>query len=99
MMSQSPRCYEPSFVEIGPPVPEEIFYGFYHIWAWQPSWSCDLDHLYKLLFPLPKDAPHEVLALIGQAVSEETIFEIVDRLRTDDGQTDAGAWPSYKLTF
>ena len=19
------------------------------IWAWRPSWSCDLDHLYKLL--------------------------------------------------
>ena len=18
--------------------------GFYHIWAWWPSWSCDLDH-------------------------------------------------------
>ena len=31
-----------------------------HIWAWRPSWSCDLDHLYKLSFPLPKDAPHEV---------------------------------------
>ena len=34
--------------------------SFYHIWAWRPSWSCDLDHLYKLSFPLPKDAPHEV---------------------------------------
>ena len=22
----------------------------------RPSWSCDLDHLYKLLFPLPKTA-------------------------------------------
>ena len=20
--------------------------SFYHIWAWWPSWSCDLDHLY-----------------------------------------------------
>ena len=24
--------------------------GFYHIWAWRPSWSCDLDHLFYLLF-------------------------------------------------
>ena len=24
------------------------------------SWSCDLDHLYKISFPLPKDAPYEV---------------------------------------
>ena len=28
--------------------------GFYHIWAWRPSWSCDLDHLYKLSFPVPR---------------------------------------------
>ena len=42
--------------------------------------SCDLDHLYK-----PSGC-----SLIGQAVSEEKIFEMVD---------DNGAWPSYKLTF
>ena len=79
MMGQSPQRYITSFVENGPPVPEKkIFYGFYHIWAWRPSWSCDLDHLYKCSFPLPKDAPHEVLALIGPVVSEEKIFEIVD---------------------
>ena len=39
---------------------EEDFYGFYHIWAWQPSLSCDLDHLYKLSVPLPKEASHEI---------------------------------------
>ena len=33
---------------------------FFHIWAWQPSWSCDLDHLYKLSFSLPKKAPDEI---------------------------------------
>ena len=33
MMSWSPRCYIPSFMEIGLPVPEKImiFKGFYHI--------------------------------------------------------------------
>ena len=39
---------------------EENFKGFYHIWAWWPSWSCDLNHLYKLWFTLPKEAPHEI---------------------------------------
>ena len=34
--------------------------GFYHIRAWQPSWSCDLDPLHKLSFPFPKEAPHEI---------------------------------------
>ena len=28
MIDRSPRCYIPSFVEIGPPVPEKIFEGF-----------------------------------------------------------------------
>ena len=50
---------------------KEIFKGFYHIWAWRPSWSCDLDHLYKLSFPLPKEAPHKIWLLIGQEVLEE----------------------------
>ena len=50
---------------------KKIFKGFYYIWAWRPSWSCDLDHLYKLSFPLPKEAPHEIWLLIGQEVSEE----------------------------
>ena len=33
--------------------------GIYHIWAWRPFWSCDVDHLYKLSFTFPKDAPYE----------------------------------------
>ena len=38
----------------------EDFLGFYHIWVWRTSWSCDLDHFYKLSFPLPKEAPHKI---------------------------------------
>ena len=56
----------PSFKIIGLLVLQKIFKGFYHIWAWQPSWSCDLDHLYKLLFPLPKKAPNERATCIRQ---------------------------------
>ena len=33
---------------------------FYHIWAWRPSWSCDLDFGIKLSSPLPIDAPHKI---------------------------------------
>ena len=47
----------------------KIFEGFCHILPWWPSWSNDLDHLYKLSFHLPMEAPH--LALI----SEEKMFE------------------------
>ena len=43
------------FTIIGPLVlAKKIFEGFYHIWVWWPSWSCDLDNLYKLLFSFPK---------------------------------------------
>ena len=31
-----------------------------HIWAWQPSWSCDLDYLYTHWFPLPIDASYKI---------------------------------------
>ena len=34
--------------------------GFYHKWAWQSSWSCDLDYLYKFTVSRPINAPHEV---------------------------------------
>ena len=77
----------PSFKIIGLLVLEKkIFKAFYHIWAWRPSWSCDLYHLHKLSFPLPKEAPHN-FALIGQVVLEK-MFKIVN----DDGRrrTDAG---------
>ena len=72
---------------------EEDFLGFYHICAWRPSWSCDLDHLYKLSFPLPKEAPHENLALIGQVVSEEKTFENVN------GRTDGRTYVYILLEY
>ena len=36
------------------------FESFYHIWAWRPSWSCELDHLYILTFDLPIKGPHKI---------------------------------------
>ena len=48
--------------------------SFYHIWAWRPSWSCDLDAANKLSFPLPKEASHKIG---GQAVLEKKLFEIL----------------------
>ena len=39
---------------------EDFLSGFYHIWAWQPSWSCDLDFAIKLSSPLSMNAPHKI---------------------------------------
>ena len=45
------RCYIPSLVELCPLVPEmKICWGFYHIWAWRPSWSCDIYTNFGSLF-------------------------------------------------
>ena len=60
MMGQNPRCYVLSFVEIVPPVQEKIFKGFCYLYPWWPSWSCDLERLYNILVPDPKDGPHEI---------------------------------------
>ena len=36
------------------------YMGMVAILVMWPSWSCDQDHLYKLLFPLPKEGPHDI---------------------------------------
>ena len=53
------HCDKP-FISIRVVLEKKIFKGLYHIRAWRPSCSCDLDHLYKLSFSLPKEAPHEI---------------------------------------
>ena len=39
---------------------DKILSGFYHSWAWRPSWSCDPNFAIKLSLPLPMDAPHNI---------------------------------------
>ena len=49
------------FRENGPSCSGEDFQRFFfHIWAWRPSWSSDPDAMNKILFPLPKEAPHKI---------------------------------------
>ena len=38
---------------------KKILKGLNHIWAWPPSWSCDLNHLHNFLFPYPKKSSYE----------------------------------------
>ena len=37
---------------------EDLFRFLPYIWPWRPSSSCDQDHLSKLSFPNPKEAPY-----------------------------------------
>ena len=75
--------------------------GFYHIWAWRPSWSCDLDFAIKLETPLPKEAPHKISTRSAKPFQRRRSLKLwtTDDGRTTDGRTDAGSWPSYKLTL
>ena len=50
----------------------EDFKGFYHIWAWQPSWSMDRNHLSNLSFPQPKEAPHKFWAKLAQRLQRRS---------------------------
>ena len=74
---------------------KKIFKGFYHVWAWWPSWSCGLDHLYNLSFPLPKEAAQKIGFDWPSGFRGE---EIVNGRRTYDGRTP-DPWVSYKLTI
>ena len=63
---------------------EDFLKVFYLIRTWRPSWSSDLDPANKLSFPHPMGAPHKKMTSIGLVVSEEKMFENVDRRQTTD---------------
>ena len=54
--------YMSCFIENRPPVPEKkVIEGFYHIWALQPSWSCNLESL----LTSTEDLPSELFILLS----------------------------------
>ena len=57
---ESPMLHVPSFKTSRLLVLEQILKCYYHIWAWRPSRSCDLDHLYEFSFPFHIEAQHEI---------------------------------------
>ena len=60
-------------MEIDLRVPEKkIFKGFYHIWAWRPSWSCD-----QIFISLYLKAFIKILVQIGKVVSEKIPLEFL----------------------
>ena len=72
---------------------KKVFQGFHHIWAWWPSWSCDLGHLYKLLFPLPKDTPYEGWLRLAMQFQKRRCLNItVIYMYIAPGQGQATPW-------
>ena len=83
----------PSFVEIGLPVLEQKFFnGFYHIWVWRPSWSCDPDAANKISFPLPREDPHKIWLRLAKRFRRRSL-SIVDDDADAGGRTPDHAYP------
>ena len=61
--------------------------GFYHIWAWRPSWSCDLDFLYTHWFPLPIDASNKIWLWLAKPFQRRRSLKLWTDGRTTDGRT------------
>ena len=91
MMGWSPRCYISSFLKISPLVLEMIFNGF-TIYG-RGSHLGHVTQMPRTNSRSPTRGSTQILALIGQSVSEEKMFEECERTTTD-----AGAWVYYKLT-
>ena len=71
---------------------------FYHIWAWRPSWSCDLDFAIKLEMPLPKEAPHKISTSSAKRFQRRRSLKLWTPTdgRTDDGRrTTDGRTPDH----
>ena len=73
---------------------EEDFLRFWAFLAWRPSWSCDLDHLYKLLFPLPKEAPHKIWLWLAKRFQSRRCLKMVED-DNNDGRRSMGILSSH----
>ena len=49
--------------------------GFYQIWSWWPSWSCDWIYRNKFSLPSSHELSHEFLLFNGLVISEKNKFE------------------------
>ena len=78
---------------------KKIFKGFYHIWAWWPSWSTDRGNFSYLWFPHPKVAPYEIWAKLAQrpqrrsCLKFSTIFPLWGSYKCILGKP---TWPCHK---
>ena len=45
---------------------EDFLKGFYHIWAWRPSVSCDPDLASKLFVPHTQEGPYKISLSLGR---------------------------------
>ena len=79
---------------------EDDFKGFNHIYAWPPSWSCDLYHFYKLSFPLPKKAQHEIWHWLAKRFQRRRLkIMVIYMYNIDPGQGQTTPWGQFLFIY
>ena len=101
MISRSHRCYIPSFLKIGMPVPEKIFEEILPYMGVAAILIMRSRCHEKLFVPPIQGGFTYNLALIGPAVSEKKMFEHCERHRrkTTDGRRTMGILQAHLLAF
>ena len=77
MMGWSPRCYIPSFVEIGLPIPENIFKGFLPYVGMAAILVMGPASCHQIFISLYLKAFIKKMVQIGKADSEKIRFEFL----------------------
>ena len=99
LLGAYPQCCIPSPKALALWFWRRFFKGFYHIWAWWPSWSCDPDVANKLLFPQPMKVQYEIWLCLTQRFLRRRDLKSVDDGWMIDRRMDGRVRLNYKLTY
>ena len=77
MMDWSPRCYLPSFKEIGLPVPEKKVFNFFSIYGHGGHLGNVISIMSSDFHLLVNESFHKKLVQIGKVVHEKIWFEFL----------------------
>ena len=72
---------------------EAIFKGFYNIWAWRSSWSCDQSILQKLWLTYHKESSHENWVHLDRWFVRKLCFNILMGLQYERPKLKGQPWP------
>ena len=56
---------------------EKMLMGFYHIWMWQPSWTCDQNSMKIVLLTYHKESSYEIRVQLAEWFLRKQCFNIL----------------------
>ena len=69
----------------------------YHIWAWQPSWSCDQHHVNQFSFPCPQKSTYKIWLKMAQWCLRKASYFLHDNNLGPRSRNDLDL--QYSLSF